>query len=82
MPNFSEISSQLKIPVNCSIIDRAPECLIATPWDEVAMVTEVSCVESSELIKTPFFRRGKIGAALCVVVIAQESPAMPILIRA
>ena len=72
IPSFSEISSQLRIPVNCSIIDLAPECFIATPWDEVAMVTELSCVEVSELIKTPFFKRGKIGAVLDDVVIGQE----------
>ncbi len=33
---------------------------------------ELSCVEVNELIKTPFFRRGKIGAALDVVVMVQE----------
>lgn len=32
---------------------------------------ELSCVEVNELIKTPFFRRGKIGAALDVVVMVQ-----------
>jgi hypothetical protein len=36
------------------------------------MVTELSCVEVSELIKTPFFKRGKIGAVMDDVVIGQE----------
>ena len=35
-------------------------------------VTELSCVEISELIKTPFFKRGKIGAVMDDVVIGQE----------
>lgn len=33
---------------------------------------ELSCVEVCALIKTPFFRRGKMGAEVDVVVIAQE----------
>ena len=72
IPSFSEISSQLRIPVNCSIIDLAPEWFMATPWDEVAMVMELSCVECIVLIKTPFFKRGKIGALVVDVVIGQE----------
>ena len=33
---------------------------------------ELSCVEVCELIKTPFFRRGNMGAEVDVVVMAQE----------
>jgi hypothetical protein len=33
---------------------------------------ELSCVEVSELMKTPFFRRGKIGLVVDVVVMVQE----------
>ena len=36
------------------------------------MVIELSCVELIVLIKTPFFKRGKIGAAVVDVVIRQE----------
>ncbi len=58
--------------MNCSIIDLADEWLIATPCDEVAIVMEFSCVDVCELIKTPFFRRGNMGAEVDVVVMAQE----------
>jgi hypothetical protein len=36
------------------------------------MVMELSCVEVIVLIKTPFFKRGKIGAVIGDVVIRQE----------
>jgi len=36
------------------------------------MVMELSCVECIVLIKTPFFKRGKIGAVVDDVVIGQE----------
>jgi hypothetical protein len=36
------------------------------------MVMELSCVEFIVLIKTPFFKRGKIGALVVDVVIGQE----------
>jgi len=35
-------------------------------------VMELSCVEVCELINTPFFRRGNMGAEVDVVVMAQE----------